>query len=462
MRTIRGLLVLACVGASVATQRHVAGAEGRRPNILFVFTDDQRADAGGALGNPVIKTPTLDSLARRGFVFRNAYCLGSNVPAVCLPSRNMLMSGRAYFRWRGPQASPDEPNLPVAMKEAGYVTYHHGKRGNTAVLIQAKFDVDKYLNDDIERESGEPGKQIVDEAIAWLKDRNDARPFLMYLAFGNPHDPRVAAKKYLDLYERDRIPLPRNFLPVHPFNNGEQLVRDELLAPWPRTPDEIRRHLHEYYAVMSGFDHHLGRLLGSLKDLGLDGNTIIVYASDNGLALGSHGLMGKQSLYEHSAKVPLIVAGPGIAAGGSDALVYLMDLLPTFCEFAGAPIPPGLDGKSLREILDGRSKGVRETLFYAYREVQRAIRDDRWKLIRYTQINRTQLFDLREDPDEIRDLAADPAQAERIERMLKQLEQWQKQLGDTTPLTAERPRDPTFTPPTRPERDAIIPRGKTK
>ncbi len=190
-------------------------------------------------------------------------------------------------------------------------------------------------------------------------------------------------------------------MPLHPFDNGDMQGRDEKLAPWPRTPEEIRRHLHEYYASITGLDHHVGRLLAALDALGLTDDTIVIFASDNGLAIGSHGLMGKQNLYEHSAKVPLILAGPGIPKGGSNALVYLMDLLPTVCELVSEPSPAGLDGKSLKGIIEGKSKSVRDTLFYAYRDMQRAIRDDRFKLILYQRINRKQLFDLAGDPDEL-------------------------------------------------------------
>ncbi len=423
-------------------------AEAERPNILFLFTDDQRPDTIHALGNPVIRTPTLDRLAEGGFVFRNAYCFGSNVGAVCLPSRNMLMSGRAYFRWTGPQAPPDGPNFPVAMKKAGYVTYHHGKRGNVALLINETFDTNKYVKDDVDRASGEPGQTIVNEAIDFLKNRPADRPFFMYLAFGNPHDPRVAAKKYLDLYNRNQIPLPKNYLPVHPFDNGEMLVRDEKLAPWPRTREEIRRHLHEHYAVITALDGHIGRLLDSLRELGLYDNTIIIFSSDNGLAIGSHGLMGKQNLYEHSAKVPLMFAGPGIPRGRSDALVYVMDIFPTVCDLVGTETPSGLDGRSFAPVLGGKSASVRDSIFMSYRDVQRGIRDERWKLIRYPKVNITQLFDLRTDPDELHNLADDPQQADRIERMMGRLRTWQKQLGDTAPLEVDQPQDPAFHPPT--------------
>jgi arylsulfatase A-like enzyme len=423
----------------------------KKPNVVFLFADDQRADTIGALGNPHIKTPNLDQLVRSGFAFRNAYCLGSNVPAVCTPSRNMLLSGRAFFRWQGQQAQPEMPNFPTSMKAAGYETYHHGKRGNTSPAIQALFDHNKYVVDNDDRTSGEPCQTIVNEAIDFLKSRQQTKPVFMYLAFSNPHDPRVAAQKYMDLYERDKIPLPKNYKPLHPFNNGEQFVRDELLAPFPRTEDEVRKHLHDYYAVISAMDRHIGRLLAALKALGMYENTIFIYSADHGLAIGSHGLFGKQNLYEAGMKPPLIFAGPGIPKGQTQALVYLLDIFPTVCDLVGTDVPAGLDGKSLKPVIEGRASGVRDTLFLAYRQVQRAVRDDRWKMIRYPQVNITQLFDLKTDPDELTNLADKSEQAERIKSLTAEMERWQKSIGDTTPLVVDQPQTPIWDPSQRPE-----------
>ena len=281
------------------------------------------------------------------------------------------------------------------MKDAGYLTYHHGKRGNTAPLIQAKFEVNKYLkNDEAERRSGEPGKEIVDDAIAFLEAKQDPRPVFMYLAFGNPHDPRVAAKKYLDQYDPDKLPLPKNFLPVHPFDNGELVVRDEQLLPWPRTAADVRRTLHEYYATVTALDFHIGRLIRALEDPGQLDNTLVIFSADQGIAVGSHGLLGKQNLYDHSMKAPLVLAGPGIPRGRSDALVYLFDIYPTVCDLVGAKVPEEIDGRSFRPVLDGKATTARPELMLAYRGKQRAVRDERWKLIRYPEVNVTQLFDL--------------------------------------------------------------------
>lgn len=440
MSFLLALIAFLWIGPVTAEAQEAA----RKPNVIFLFADDQRADAIRALGNPHVKTPNLDELVRRGCVFRNAYCLGANIGAVCTPSRNMLLSGRAYFRWQGPQAQPEMANFPTSMKAAGYETYHHGKRGNTSPAIQALFDHNNYLMDNEDRTNGEPGKTIVDDAIGFLKGRSRQKPVFMYLAFANPHDPRVAAQKYMDMYERDKIPLPKNYLPLHPFNNGEQFVRDELLAGFPRTENEVRKHLHDYYAVISAMDYHIGRLFAALKDFGMSENTIFIYSADHGLAVGSHGLFGKQNLYEDGMKPPLIFAGPGIPQGETQALAYLHDIFPTVCDLVGAGVPGGLDGKSLKEVIEKKASGVRETLFCSYRDVQRAVRDSRYKLIRYPQVNVTQLFDLQNDPHEITDLAARPEHAERIKTLTVEMQRWQKELGDTAPLVVEKPQDPKW------------------
>lgn len=418
-----------------------------RPHVLFLLADDMRADCIAAYGNPDVRTPNIDALVKRGFSFHNAYCMGGNSPAVCLPSRNMILSGNSYFRWkdsippnapkgqRGMFAPADGPNFARTMRDAGYLTYHHGKRGNVATLLNTSFEINKYLkNDEAERKSGEPGKEIVDEAIAFLKSKRDDKPLFMYLAFANPHDPRVAAKPYLDQYDAAKLTLPKNRLPIHPFDNGELIVRDEQLLPWPRTDADLRRTLHEYYATITGLDIHIGRLLKAMQDAGLLENTIVIFSADQGIAIGSHGLLGKQNLYDHCMMAPLIFAGPGIKPGSSDALVHLFDIFPTVCEFTGAKPPEKIDGRGVKDVIDGKSKTARRELFLSYRNVQRAIRDDRWKLIRYPAVNHVQLFDLTADPHELKNLASNPDHAPRIVQLTERLKKLQKEYGDTQPL----------------------------
>jgi arylsulfatase A-like enzyme len=425
---IKAIALLLIIGPTVPDS-WAADKPDRKPNILFLFTDDQRADTIAALGNSIIQTPNIDALVKRGFVFKNAYCMGSSVGAVCTPSRNMLLSGKAYFRF-GSIAPPTKPNFPTSMKQAGYVTYHHGKRGNTAPAIQEQFDHNKYENESLNRKNGEAGKQIVDEAIDFLQASKRDKPFFMYLAFGIPHDPRVASQKFLDLYDEEAMPLPKNFMPKHPFDNGELMVRDEKLAAFPRPEMEIRKHLRDYYAIITALDEQIGRLITNLKERDLYENTIIIFSSDHGLAIGSHGLMGKQNLYEHSMKSPLIFAGPGIPQGQTEAFTYLFDIFPTVCELSGAAIPEGIDGISQLPVIQGKVRATRDVIFTAYKDVQRAVRKGDWKLLRYPSADKTQLFNLSDDPHEINNLAADPNHEKEMHMLLLEMKRQQNLFGD--------------------------------
>jgi arylsulfatase A-like enzyme len=433
-------------------------AEAGPPNVLFLFADDMRADSIAALGDAQVVTPHLDRLVQRGFTIQNAYCLGSNMGAVCLPSRNMLLSGRAYFRYQPTTppfkvvgaADPAGPNFPRVFNDAGYVTYHYGKKGNTAPAIQSLFQVNRTLaNDDEERRSGEPGQLIVDDALEFLQQDRGGRPFCMYLAFGNPHDPRGAAAQYLEQYQPARLKLWPNVLPQHPFDNGEMTVRDEQLLPWPRTEGDIRRTVHEYYATITGLDHHIGRLLERLDQLGLTESTIIVFSADHGIAIGSHGLLGKQNLYDHSMRVPMVFAGPGIEHGRSPAMMYLLDVGATLFDLAGLPVPSDRDGRSAAPVIRRQAREHRRELLLAYRDVQRAYRDHRWKLMRYPQVNVTQLFDLERDPDERVNLAESTEGLAMVTQLRARMEALQQSLGDHLPWTSATPRSAEWQPPAK-------------
>jgi arylsulfatase A-like enzyme len=192
----------------------------------------------------------------------------------------------------------------------------------------------------------------------------------------------------------------------------------------------MRRHLADYYATITCMDHHIGRVLDTLKQTGLERNTIVLFTSDQGLAVGGrHGLMGKQNLYEHF-KSPLIVAGPGVPRGRSEALAQMHDLFPTLCDLAGVAAPSGVEGLSLAPVIRGKQKKVRDAVFGVYKDVQRMVREQRWKLIWYPKVARFQLFDVIADPWELRDLSADPAQAARLDQMKKLLAAEQERFED--------------------------------
>ena len=268
-------------------------------NIVFLLADDLRPDCLGVLGHPIVKTPHIDKLLERGFIFRNTYVLGSNVGAVCTPSRTMIQTGQSYLR-----ANRTTPTLAQTIKAAGYASIRSGKFGNNPNHLDKDFD--QHLD------GGKSADGNADNIIAFIKEHAGKKPLFLYFAPHEPHDPQHATEEFYRMYKPADIPLPVNFLPFHPFDNGEMTVRDEQTLPWPRTKENVTGKLARYYASTSYFDQQAGRILDALKQAGQYDNTIFVVAGDNGLSLGEHGLLGKQNLYEFGGMhVPLIFAGPG-------------------------------------------------------------------------------------------------------------------------------------------------------
>ncbi len=433
-----------------------------RPNVLFLFADDQRADTIAAHGNPHIRTPNLDKLAAAGFSFRGNYVFGGNSGAVCVPSRAMLMSGKTWFDV-DTAALTGALLLPEFLQKQGYVTFGTGKWHNGQPSWLRAFQKGKTvmfggMSDHTKvpvRDLGPDGKLtaertgekfssdlFADSVIEFLENHDGRQPFFAYVAFTAPHDPRQPPLRYREPYYRDLPPLPANFLPQLPFDNGMMAGgRDENLGAWPRTEAMIRDQLAEYYGMITHMDEQIGRILGALEDSGRADNTVVIFAADNGLALGSHGLLGKQSVYEHSMRTPLIIAGPGIPAGKSTtSFTYLFDLFPTLCDYLGLEAPEGLTGKTLRPLWEGRGERVRESVFLPLLDIQRAVRDERWKLIAYPKIGHLQLFDLQTDPNETNNLVDQPENAAHIARLQELMKEWQVSVGDTLELpTTNRP-----------------------
>ena len=442
----------------------------RPPNILFIFADDQRADALGAAGNPYIHTPNIDALARRGTRLGNAYVMGGHHGAICAPSRAMLMSGKSLFHIY--DILEGVYTMPQHFAQNGYETFATGKWHNGAKAFEESFQNGKAVflggmsdhgkvpvRDMGEnrrlgevREAGYSTDVFTEAAVGYLNDyagRKTQAPFFCYVAYTTPHDPRDPREDYRGMYPDGSLPLPGNFKKYHPFAFDDMKIRDEQLAAWPRTPETIQASLSDYYALISHMDAKIGELIAALKAKGLYDNTIIVYAADNGLAIGSHGLLGKQSLYEHSMKVPMILSGPGIPENKvSETLVYLFDLFPTLAAASGLPAPKGVDGENFLPLLRRPDGKGRTSLFTAYRNTVRAVRDEEFKLIRYPLRNQTQLFSLKDDPLELNDLAGKPDYAGKEKAMMQLLAQWQKQTGDTARLQVERPALPEYHPET--------------
>lgn len=425
-----------------------------RPNILFLFTDDQRFDAVGALGNPEVITPNMDRLVQNGTALTHATVMGSTVPAVCQPSRAMLMTGRTLYH--APRDCGEFVTLPQHLREHGYQTFGTGKWHNMPDSYARSFSdgasifyggmsnhlevpvFDFHPDGRYPEEDRYIGKQFSSKlfsnaAIDFLQRADDDRPFMAYVSYTAPHDPRMAPQEYADLYDPSRIAVPENFQPVHPFNNGEMVIRDEMLAAFPRTPEIVQEHIAAYWAMITHLDAQIGRVLDALEETGRAEDTIIVFAGDNGLAVGQHGLMGKQNMYDHSVRVPLVFSGPGIPAGArSGALCYLLDIFPTLCDLVDLPVPETVEGRSLARVLHGEDDRLRESLLFAYMDCQRAVRDDRWKLIEYFgEAERvTQLFDIAADPWETANLAATPEMSDQVARLRAEMAAWQRQADD--------------------------------
>jgi len=467
-RSLRLLLMATFLGPCVG----MLAATPAKPNILFILSDDQSWEALGATGGEV-KTPNLDRLAARGMLFTSGYNMGSWTGAVCVASRTMFNTGRSLWHCRdleqallaykatekeGKLVGP-KPDMGTIwsqwLKAAGYRTYFAGKWHTAIHEAKSSFDVvgtirpgmardtpDGYNRPDADgvrtwlpwdKSKGghwEGGKHwaaiLADEGVGLIDQAaHRDEPFFMYLAFNSPHDPRQSPKEYVDMYPIDSIKVPRNFLPDYPYRNEIGLPdsqRDERLAPHPRTEFAIKVHRQEYYALVTYLDYQIGRLLDALDKSGKANNTFIFFTSDHGLSVGHHGLLGKQSMYEHSLRAPVIAVGPGIAPGRrTDARIYIQDIVPTTLAVADVSIPAGMEFSSLLPLLHGDTQKGRDQIYAAYFGFQRAVIVGDWKLVHYPVPKVFRLFNLAADPDEMDDLAADPAQALRLTELKKAL-----------------------------------------
>ena len=437
-----------------------------RPNFLFIIADDHRHSALGALGAEAVSTPNFDQLIADGTCFTQAHIMGSTSGAVCMPSRGMLMTGRGLFDT--PDPLPDDaPLLPELLRQNGYRTFGtgkwHNRRGSYARCFGESGKVffggmnDQYampVNDFDPAGEYPPEESYLaegysttifsDEMIDFLKARggDDEQPFFAYIAYTSPHDPRTPPPPYDTMYDPAEIELPPNFMPEHPFDTGVRDIRDELLAGYPRSEAEIKRHIADYYGMISQMDMDIGRILDTLDARGLSDNTIVIYTSDHGLGVGQHGLMGKQNLYDHSMRIPLIMRGPGVPKSlRCEALLYLLDLYPTLLELAGLPVPEASAGHSLSALLSQATHKHRRQIFSAYQGLfgqpgsqpyQRSIKDERHKLIQTVVDGGVtwQLFDLAADPYETKDLIDEPAFADLVNQLKESLRKRQARFND--------------------------------
>lgn len=429
------LLVVLLLGGAAMGQT-------KRPNILVIVTDDQAPHTLKTYGNTVCQTPNLDRLAAEGMTLVSAHHMGSWSGAVCSPSRHMIMSGRTVWRLPGNYANrgnantfqgeraPDnlaEYTMAAVFNKAGYRTYRTCKRGNSYEAANKQFTV----RQDATKRGGtaESGSAWHgDRALEFLNDfaqKKDGKPFLIYFGFSHPHDTRDGIPELLEKYGAYNAkqppteinpkapPLQINYLPAHPFHHGHPGLRDEVKVSGvfqSRTEATIRNELGREYACIEYIDRQIGRVLKRLEEMGELDNTYILFTADHGIAVGRHGLTGKQNLYEHTWRVPFIVRGPGIKAGSrAPGNTYLLDILPTICDMAKIAPPKTVEGKSFLPVLEGKQQTVREVLFGVYcggtKPGMRCVKKGPWKLIKYDvmdgKVRQTQLFNLDDNPDEL-------------------------------------------------------------
>ena len=417
----------------------------QKPNVLFLLTDDQSYNTIHALGNSEIQTPNMDRLVQRGMAFTNAHIPGGTISAVCMPSRAMINSGKTLFHLEecGKNIPEDHITMGQNFLANGYHCAGIGKWHNGVKSYARSFDNGENIffggmwdhwnvpvndfkadgnydreipftpnftaNQDpirVRAERINAGVHSTDlfsaSAIRYIEDYDNDQPFFMYLSFLAPHDPRTMPEQFRTMYDPEKISLPPNYMEMPAFSYGwAARGRDENTESYPRRPERIRQHLADYYAMISHIDWRIGHVLEALEKKGKLDNTIIVLCGDNGLAIGQHGLMGKQNLYEHSVKVPLILCGPGIPQGKKcDKYVYLLDIYPTLCDLCGISIPETVEGRSFAPLMTDDTAVVRDELYLAFQGRIRGVICGKYKLIEYRtdHIKLTQLFDLENDP----------------------------------------------------------------
>ena len=452
-----------------------ARPEEKQPNIIFILADDQCYRTIHELGNQEIFTPTLDQLAREGTVFTTAYNMGGWHGAICVASRTMFNTGKFLWRARLLENSLDSLALTdqlwsKEMERLGYETYMTGK-------WHVNISPGEIFNRVGTERPGMPGDSpqgynrplgpadttwrpwdtlfggyweggihwsevVANESIDYLdRASGSGTPFFMYIAFNAPHDPRQSPREYVDLYPLEHVSVPESFLPLYPQKDligCSPDLRDEALAPFPRTEYAVKVNRQEYYALITHLDAQINRIIEKLKETGLDENTYIFYTADHGLSVGNHGLLGKQNMYDHSLRPPLIVVGPDVPQGKRNHTpVYLQDIMATTFEYAGGELPGWVEFHSLKSYIDGeRSEPSYGAIYGAYMDLQRMIRKDGYKLIVYPRAGILKLFDLSEDPLELHDLAGESGQQGRISDLYSGLQQLMLEMGDTLQLQA--------------------------
>ncbi len=457
-----------------------------KPNVLFIYADDQCFESIYS-DRDRVETPNIDRLMAQGTSFTQAHNQGGWSAGVSVASRTMMATGS--YLWRAAQMSPTSkfkvggnnlpPEQPIyevvqkprpvlwseLMRDAGYETYMAGK-WHVDVSAKGLFDhlghvragmpsqhQDCYdrVFDGVTEDKWTPSNPayggfwaggrhwnevLCEETVGFLDTaKGSEKPFFMYIAFNAPHDPRQSPQEYVDRYPADEIAIPESFCGGYPYADAigmGKYLRDENIAPFPRNERSVQVNRQEYYALITYMDEKIGEILDHLEATGQAENTYVIFTSDHGIAIGDHGFMGKQNMYERSIRVPLIITGPDVARGKQiDEFVYLQDIMPTALEIAGVERPDHVDYHSLLPMATGKSKrSAYDHIYGAYLGVQRMVKSRDYKMIIYPNVNVVRLYDLRKDPNELNDLASDPKQKRRLLSLFEELKRLQAEVGD--------------------------------
>lgn len=424
---------IACHSAPLAAER--------RPNILFMFTDDQPQNCLGIMGNKHIQTPNLDRLARRGTLFNNAFV----TTAICCSNRASILTGQHMHRhgitdFKTPlSAEAFDQTYPALLRRSGYRTGYLGKYavGNPGAgqrelsLPSGKFDFWYGFPQNISFRQMIDGKPryltevMTEKAIEFLRSTKDEQPFCLTVAFKEPHGPfNFFDPKTPNIYENAVIPPPASFT-RQDWDAQPEFIRKSLNGDRgllnPANPEALLKELRTFYRTVTRADAAVGAILDELKRLGLDDKTVVIFSSDHGSLLGDHGLTGKWLMYENSIRIPLIIHDPRLdpkqAAGRRDEMVLSIDLAPTMLALAGVEAPASMQGRNVMPIVRGEPTDWRSRFYYQHTyntnpprspiAVTEGIRTQRWKYIRYPETKPVfeQLFDLETDPLERENLA---------------------------------------------------------
>jgi N-acetylglucosamine-6-sulfatase len=462
-------VLLTCQACLAAESDRKAQADGRsRPNFIFVLVDDLRHDALSCAGGTIVKTPQIDRIASAGVRFTNAFVTTS----LCSPSRASFLTGM-YAHAHGVRDNetdldPKWPTFAAVLQKSGYATAYVGKwhmgmddKPRPGFDYWLSFKGQGVYNDPKLNENGRQFQAkgymtdiLTQYAVDYIQ-QDRGKPFCLYLSHKAVHDDWIPAERHQGLLSDFEFPEPANYRDTFAGKpewqrmvrvRGGRLIKpapatipQELeVKPWTDGQNRLARRLN-YYRTLAAVDEGVGRVLDVLKETGQLENTVVVFAGDNGFFQGEHNGMGDKRLaYEESMRIPLLAAGPGIPRGKLvDPMVLNIDLAPTFLDMAGAAIPPTVQGRSLRPMLEGTSVAWRESFLYEYfREDwlpgvpdMLGVRTRGWKYVTYPGLDGVELYDLRTDALELHNLAGDPAARERLARMQAELDRLCKETG---------------------------------